>query len=448
VDLYYPDIALHVPTVLLPRADLAYELFAVVACDQYTWQPEYWQQVEAAVGDAPSALHLILPEVYLQAADRTERVVRIRRTMRDYVDQGILQPCAPGFVLVDRQTALAPSRHGLLAAVDLEHYDDSADAGTLVRATEGTVADRLPPRVDIRTGALLEVPHILVLIDDPQGTVIEPLLDEQLPILYDFDLMRGGGRLRAWHVGSQRLVEQVARGLRRLIGPEPLLPAAPADRTKGPLLFAVGDGNHSLAAARQIWARTRTQLGPDPSAATHPARYALVELVNVHDPGLRFGPIHRLVQQVDADDLLGAMERHFLRTGARLRRAPNAGPPGPQAGALDPAGRDGVRYLAAGRYGTVWSADAHRPLELASLQAFLDLYLAGHRQARLDYIHGDQALIELASQPRALGFLLPGVGKREFFCTVSRRGPFPRKTFSLGEADEKRFYLETRRILP
>jgi uncharacterized protein DUF1015 len=308
VDLYYPDIALHVPTVLLPRDGILYHLFAVVACDQYTWHPQYWQEVERIVGAAPSALRMILPEVYLEQEDRMERTHRVRATMRAYLEQGLLQPQAPGFVLVDRQTALAPSRRGLIVALDLEQYEYHEGASSLIRATEGTLIDRLPPRIDIRDGAPIELPHAMVLIDDPGGTVIEPLLREELPTLYDFELMQGGGHVRAWHVSEQRLVHQVAARLRRLADAEIL-----AQRYGGqhaPLLYAIGDGNHSLAAAKEVWERIKRTLADPTLAVSHPARYALVELVNVHDEGLGFEPIHRVVLDVDMDDLLTAMEVH------------------------------------------------------------------------------------------------------------------------------------------
>jgi uncharacterized protein (DUF1015 family) len=245
--------------------------------------------------------------------------------------------------------------------------------------------------------------------------------------------MQAGGRLRGWHVGTPSLVDQVVRGLRGLARQAAALPGAP------PLLYAVGDGNHSLAAARAIWETTRARSGQD--AAAHPARYALVELVNVHDQGLRFEPIHRVVQQVDVDDLLGALAGCCQRAGVRLR------PSAPGSSAALSAAAGGVRYLAAGRQGAVLPG-ARQRLEPAALQGFLDAYAAAHSRARLDYIHGDQALAELAGRPDTVGFLLPALDKGELFPGVRRAGPFPRKTFSLGGADDKRFYLETRRVVP
>ena len=447
MDLYYPDIALHVPTVLLPRDGILYHLFAVVACDQYTWQPEYWQEVERIVGAAPSALRMILPEVFLEQEDRMDRTHQIRATMRAYLEQGLLQPRAPGFVLVDRQTALAPSRRGLIVALDLEQYEYHEGAGSLIRATEGTLIDRLPPRIDIRDGAPIELPHAMVLIDDPGGTVIEPLLREELPTLYDFELMQGGGHVRAWHVSEQRLVHQVAARLRRLADAEIL-----AQRYGGqhaPLLYAIGDGNHSLAAAKEVWERIKRTLADPTLAVSHPARYALVELVNVHDEGLGFEPIHRVVLDVDMDDLLTAMEVHYQRRQISFKRCLFANRPAWETACQQlPDARHNILVVAPGEFGILWIGEPHIHQEVASLQTFLDEYLVGHPQARLDYIHGDETLMELAAQPRTAGFLFPAVNKRDLFRTTILNGAFPQKTFSMGEADEKRFYIESRRIVP
>ncbi len=448
MELYYPDVGLHVPTVLLPREGIAYDRFAVVACDQYTRQPEYWQQVERLVGDAPSALHLILPEIHLHAADRAARIARIHRTMREYVAEGILQARAPGFVLVDRQTALAPSRHGLLVALDLERYDYREGARSLIRATEGTVIDRLPPRVDIRADALLEVPHVVVLIDDPEGTVIEPLLGMALPQLYDFELMQGGGRLRAWHVGDQRLIAQVVQRLRALSGAQASPLGPPARHDPAPLLYAIGDGNHSVAAAKVVWERIKAESTDPRTVAAHPARYVLVEVANVHDEGLGFEPIHRLLLDVDVDEVLDGMERHLRELHRPAQRRLFASRAAWQVAAQQAAARCCAPFMAAGRYGMFCSEAAQPALGLAALQRFLDTYVAGHPGAQLDYIHGDETLVALAAQPRAVGFFSPAVAKHGFFATIVRDGPFPCKTFSLGEADEKRYYLEARRILP
>lgn len=444
---YYPEIALHVPTILLPRDGVPYHRFAVVACDQYTWEPEYWEQVEQIVGDSPSALRLVLPEVYLEAEDREARIAGIRRTMQEYLDQGILQPREPGFVVVDRQTALAPSRHGLVVALDLEHCDYREGATSLIRATEGTLVDRLPSRVEIRQGAPIELPHIMVLIDDPDGTVIEPLLQEDLPLLYDFDLMQGAGHIRGWHVTEPRLVEQVAARLGRLAAPEVVEQRYGAGHT--PLLYATGDGNHSLAAAKEAWERLKAEAQDPVQVAGHPARYALVELVNVHDEGLGFEPIHRAVFDVDTRDLLTAMEAYYRKRQIGFERRMFASQAEWERGSqVFHDARHCILFVAAGEFGVVWIDDSRHHLGLASLQAFLDSYMAAEPTVRLDYIHGDDTLLELASSSRAAGFLFPAVDKHDLFPTIVLDGAFPRKTFSMGEPDEKRFYIEARRILP
>lgn len=437
----YSEIALHVPIVWLPRDGIPYHRFAVVACDQYTWQPEYWEEVDRFVGDSPSALRLIFPEVYLDADDRAERISGIRNTMREYLEQGILCPREPGFVVVERRTPLTPSRHGLIVALDLEQYDYRTGASSLIRASEGTLVDRLPARIEIRQEAPLEVPHIMVLIDDPDGTVIEPLLQEDLPVLYDFDLMQGGGHVRGRHVAQPGLIRQVADALQRLL--ESQVDATSSARA--PLLYAIGDGNHSLAAAKEVWERLKAS-GSDPARlAGHPARHALVELVNVHDDGLRFEPIHRIVLDVDVQDLLASMEAYYRDLHIPFQHHALSCPE--ESGELADDSSQ-ILFLAEGTCRTLDMEDPRHHLKVASVQAFLDAYLESHPKVRLDYIHGDDTLLELAASPRSAGLVFPAVTKHDLFRTIMLDGAFPRKTFSMGQADEKRFYIEARRILP
>lgn len=444
----FSQIGLQVPALLLPRADLALEKWAVVACDQYTWQPEYWEEVERYVGDAPSTLRLIFPEVHLGAGDREERIERIHRRMHLYLEQGILAPQPPGFVLVDRQMPQTPSRRGLVAALDLECYDYRPGAETLIRATEGTLVERLPPRVRIREGAPVEAPHVMVLIDDPERTVIEPLAAQPLEKLYDFALMQGGGRIRGYRVDQKRLIHQVAEGLTRLADPE-LERRRYGAAEAPPLLYALGDGNHSFAAAKETWERLKRRTDEPGRIARHPARHALVELVNVHDEGLIFEPIHRLVFGVDVDEMLRQMEAHYRRQGIGFARRMFASRAEWEIGCrqLDST-HHCVLFVAEGRFGALWIDDPHHHLEVASLQAFLDAYLETRQQARMDYIHGEEAIIGLGERPDSVGFLFPAVDKGDLFRTIVLDGALPRKTFSMGEADEKRYYLECRKIVP
>lgn len=403
--------ALHTADILLPRPGVAPEKWAVVACDQFTAQPEYWQRADALVGDAPSALRLILPEAWLDEGEK--RIPAIHGAMRQYLADGTLALAVKdGFVLVERQTP-AGVRPGLVVALDLEAYDFTPGSASLIRATEGTVLERVPPRARIRAGAPVELPHVMMLIDDPGCTVIEPLFErrESLRPLYDFELMLGGGHLRGWAVEGD-----ATRGVFDAID-------ALYAKADG-LLYAVGDGNHSLAAARQCWLDIRDTLTPE-ARANHPARYALVELVNLACPALVFEPIHRALFGVDLAALMDAYQECLRSQGADLGE-----------------GDDLVAFDGAGRTWRFKSAEH----PLARLQTFLDEWLAGHPGARIDYIHGEDALRQLVKSPDTLGLMPRAFDKGELFDAIRRHGVLPRKTFSMGETTEKRYYMEARRI--
>ena len=433
VQRHYPEIALHVPTLLLPRPGLSLPAWSVVACDQYTSQPEYWEETRHLVGDAPSTLGLVLPEAHLGKGDREETIGRINRRMGRFLADGTLVEHPPAFMLVERQVGRSAPRQGLLVALDLERFDFAEGARELIRSTEGTDPARLPARMAVRRHAPLEAPHILVLIDDPQGTVIEPLSRCDLPLAYDFELMQGGGRVRGRWVDSEKLVGATASRLRALIRGDP------------PMLYAMGDGNHSFAAARAIWdeSKERESAGTD-----HPGRYALVELVNIHDPALCFEPIHRLVEGVEPQELLQAMTRHFADQGVRHRSYPDEGI-WRLVRAVEPAtDMHLLPYRTATTFGVVEIETPALKLETATLHAFLDPYLEECGAANVDYIHGEAALADLCRREGRIGFVLPAMDKHDLFTSVVEEGATPRKTFSLGEAHEKRFYLECRRIRP
>jgi len=445
----FPQIGLQVPALLVPRTGTDLTQWAVVACDQYTSQPAYWEAVERWVGSAPSTLRLILPEVYLGAADKAERILAIQQTMHRYLAQEVLVPQPPGFVLVERQTQHGRLRKGLLAALDLECYDFTPGAKTLIRPTEGTILERLPPRVRVRENAPLELPHVMVLIDDPQRSVIEPLFAEPQDRLYDFPLMMNGGRVRGWLAYHPLLIQWVVEQLIRLADPDSF--AARYGVEQEPvLLYAMGDGNHSFATAKMIWENLK-KAAPDPAAImNHPARHALVELVNLHDPGLEFEAIHRVMFNVDPNHLLTALGDFLAKTRAGLKVDDFASWPLARQHWLETQqpNRQGIGFIAAGRAGVLTIERAKHTLAVGTLQAFLDAYLATQPQAHIDYIHGEETLQELGQQPGNIGFYLPALAKSDFFPTVIRDGALPRKTFSMGEADEKRFYLECRRITP
>ena len=396
------EIGLSTAEILLPRPHVAYDRWAVVACDQFTSDPEYWAEVEHLVGDAPSALKIVLPEIYLQ--QRTQRTREIQAWMRTYIGNALEVKVPCGFVALERQT-LSGIRPGLIACVDLEKYDFSQGSDSLIRATEGTVPERVPPRAEIRAGAILECPHVMMLIDDPEKTVIEPLLESPGRPLYDFDLMQGGGHIRGWAVENGQAL-QVFEALNALY-----------QKSDG-LLYAVGDGNHSLAAAKACWEDIRKNLSPA-QMEEHPARYAMVELVNLHCPALQFEPIHRVLFHVDPEQVL----REWAEDSGFGE------------------GKD-VAIALAGRK-LYFGAKGH---PIHPLQAFLDRFLQRHPEAEIEYIHDDDQLLRLAQREDAVGFMPRAFDKSELFPSIRQNGALPRKTFSMGTARDKRYYLESRRI--
>lgn len=441
----FEKTALSVPRILLPQAGIDLQKWAVVACDQYTSQPLVWEKIKDLVGDDPSTLHMIFPEVYLEEPDPRARIDSINLTMERYLSEGLLAEQRPGFVLLDRRTAHAPSRKGLVAALDLEHYDFSADAKTLIRATEGTVIDRLPPRIKIREHAALESPHIMVLIDDPGNTVIEPLFHKSLPKIYDFDLMMNSGHLTGYLVDDEKLLSSVAAGLERLADPA-YFQKRYGVQDERVLLYAMGDGNHSLATAKVIWERLKEQAADKASIMRHPARYALVELVNIHDPGLEFEPIHRVLFHCAFDELFDALQAFCKGQGAQCSTSSMDNLAALRAYPKTQAGAHVFPFVSEGRFGVLTVEHPKQYLEYATIQTFLDDFLIHHGATRIDYVHGEAIVTELGSQPGNIGFYMPTISKNTFFKTIVMDGALPRKTFSMGHADEKRFYMECRKI--
>ena len=429
-----------VPEVYLPSAGTDYVKWAVVACDQYSSEREYWEDVADAVGKAPSTLNLIFPECYLEDDDKARRVERIRSAMRAYLDAGYLAKRESGFVLVERTTPFEKhARKGLMMAVDLEAYQYGKGVTCKIRPTEGTIVERLPPRMDIRRGAPLEVPHIMLLIDDPRRSVIEPLYAkmDKLPKLYDFKLMKDAGHVRGAHVVSEADLAGVATALETIADQK-----AYKARYGSPdvLLFAVGDGNHSLATAKAIWEETKKAGAADPAIMDHPARYALVELVNIYDEGLPFHPIHRVLFKADEQALMVDL----AAAGATFE-------PMSWADAVkktdEPAGSEHrFAFVSQDKTGLIRVAKPRANLAAGTIQEVLDAHLKAHPGTVIDYIHGTDSLETLARKPGNLGLYLPPIDKSSFFGTVIRDGAMPRKTFSMGEAHEKRFYLECRKI--
>ena len=416
----FERIGIRPAQILLPAAGVRPETWACIACDQYTSEPEYWEKAFAVAGDAPSAIRLILPEYNLKNSDSL--IPQIHRTMADYLAQGLLAPAVnPGFILCER-TIASGTRLGLVCAVDLEQYSFEKGSLPLIRPTEQTITDRLPPRLKIRRGAPVELTHIMILIDDPDRTVLKPLQADKASLrkVYDFDLMMNGGHLAGWAVDSAEKLEQVDRSLNALMD------------TKGenPLLLAVGDGNHSLATAKAYWNEIRGSL-TEAERENHPARFALCEIVNIHDEALLFEPIYRILTGASRAEVMAEWKAYAEAKGMSL--------------AADGSDHRFTVVSADGEE-TVSVLNPEGAIPCETIQKFLDAFLAKHPEAGIDFIHGEGSLRALAAKPETVGFLLPDIDKHSFFKDVEKLGVLPRKTFSMGEADEKRFYMEAKKI--
>ena len=457
----YNSIGVQVAQVFLPRTGIDLTRWAVIACDQYTSQPEYWNKVKEVVGDAPSTFNLILPEVYLGKPEEQARILSTQQAMRSYQDSGLLNP-HDGLIYVERRVD-GKTRKGLMLCLDLEKYDFSEGSQSLIRATEGTILERLPPRMKIRKGAPLELPHILVLIDDPDHTVIEPIaaMKTSLPQLYDFDLMFNSGHLSGYSVADPAVERCAIGALHALADPAVFQRHYQVGADKNVLLFAVGDGNHSLATAKSIWEKIKAgaglapahgvnpglEAGLSPAAGTdlmhHPARYALVEIENVHDEGLSFEPIHRVLFDIHGD-LVEDLQAFYpgqvtLETCCDLKNMID------QVNHQKP-GRQSIGLVTANTCSILSIANPPCNLAVGTLQTFLDSYLKDGGVSFIDYVHGDEVVFNLAQAPGNAGFYLPAMAKSDLFKTVILDGALPRKTFSMGEAHEKRFYMECRPI--
>ena len=411
--------------ILLPK-DCSMPVWSVVACDQYTSQPEYWKRVEQRIGTEPSTLGMILPESRLKDPDVETQIAQINNTMTQNLQQGIFREYPNSMIYVERSISNGKIRRGLIGKVDLARYDYTPNSSSMIRATEGTILERIPPRVMVRKNAPIEFPHILLLMDDIERTVVEPLtaLTGEMELLYDFELMEGGGHIKGWMLTEEHKA-QVAQSLEKLADHQ----TVQGKEQQSMMLFAVGDGNHSLATAKECYEQQKQSTRPEEWSDLL-SRYALVELGNLHDESLEFEPIHRLITGVAPEQLLKDMCEVL-----------------PSAYMGEGAGHV-FRYSYGEQQGAVTVESPECLLPVATLQNFLDGWLKEHKQAEVDYIHGEQAAVELAKNPQSIAFLLPPMEKINLFPTIVRDGALPRKTFSMGEAQDKRFYLEGRRIRP
>ena len=417
--------------ILLPKKDQDAKKWAVVACDQYTSERDYWKKVEDYAEGSPSTLNLIFPECYLEDPGKEERIQSINEMMEGYLEDEVLDEYRDSFILVERTTE-SGTRYGLMAALDLEKYDYSKDSVSLIRATEGTILDRIPPRKEIRKNASLELPHIMVLISDKERAIIEPLRDkkDELEMVYDTDLMMNGGHIKGYLVDRECDIDGILDGFGNLY--EKLDP-------KNPLLFAMGDGNHSLATAKSCWEDLKATLSEE-ERENHPARYALVELENIYDEGLMFEPIHRVFFDIDWHDFQDELMKnsiqvylHKVADTDEIVRAINMG------------GKQKFGIINENGYYTVELTKPSAFLAAGTVQNVIDS-LVKSGKCSIDYIHGVDVTEELGKKPGNIGVILPDVSKDTFFESILKDKAFPRKTFSIGHANEKRFYMEARKI--
>ncbi|MBE6618872.1 MAG: DUF1015 domain-containing protein [Ruminococcaceae bacterium] len=391
---------LHSADILLPKG--SFEKWAVVACDQYTSEPDYWSSVDKFVGDEPSALRITLPEIYL--SDNVEkRIDKVNENMKNYLENGIFDIHDNAMIYVEREISSGEVRHGIVGAIDLSEYDWHPGAKSLIRATEQTVIERIPPRVEIRKNAPLELPHILILIDDPENKVLGALEASKgdMKKAYDFDLMQNSGHIEGYFI-DENAQNAINAALSELVSDDGML-------------FAVGDGNHSLATAKECYTRNPSEL----------SRYALCEIVNIHDASLVFEPIYRVVFGVDIDDILSAAAEHFGDLNAENGRC--------------------VHLIFGSEEKDIY-IDTNGSLTVGALQDFIDKYLAEHSGASVDYIHGKDVVRSLSQKENTIGFIFDGMKKSELFPAIVHDGVLPRKTFSMGHASDKRFYIEARKI--
>jgi uncharacterized protein (DUF1015 family) len=409
--------------ILLPEnADM--EKWAVVACDQYTSEPEYWEDVERITKNNKSALNLILPEVYLESDDVDQRIEKIHGNMKKYLNDQTFREHKDALIYIERIQSDGKVRAGIVGKLDLEDYSYQKGSTTPVRATEATVVERIPPRLKVRKGADIELPHIMILIDDREKSVIEPLesLKNDMEALYNFKLMKNGGTISGYKL-TKEMQDSVFAALEKLADLDEFNRKYGLNE-KSPLVFAMGDGNHSLATAKEFYEQLKKE-NPEKDMSNHPARYALVEIVNLHSPALEFEAIHRIVTDIDRTQLLAEMICSLNLTEDKSEQK--------------------IQIVQDGEIKEMYIHNPTSKLTVGSLQNFLDKYLA-ENGGKIDYIHGTDVVKRLSMDKDSIGFILPDMGKEELFPTVICDGALPRKTFSMGHAEDKRFYIEARKI--
>ena len=398
--------------------------WSVVACDQYTSEPEYWNEVTKIVGDAPSTLNLTLPEIYLEESDVNERIKRINENMDKLLEEDFFNELEDSMIYLERTQSDGKVREGLMGIVDLEDYSYEVGSQTLIRATEKTVIERIPPRVKVRENAKLELPHIMILIDDEKKDIIESLKNKvtETDVVYDFDLMQNGGHIKGYKLNSD-VINEIGTKLDKLADKD-YFEKKYNVHDKGILLFAMGDGNHSLATAKACYENLKKTMSEE-EYLNHPARYALVELVNLHSSALEFEAINRVVFDVDSKKLVEELNKYYTI---------NENGNGQE---FELVTSDGANKL--------YIENPKSNIAVGSIQMFLDEYLKNN-SGKIDYIHGDGVTKELTLKGNNVGFIFKPMKKEELFRTVILDGALPRKTFSMGHSYDKRYYLEARKI--
>jgi uncharacterized protein (DUF1015 family) len=396
------------PHILLPRPGVDLTSFAVIACDQFTSNLEYWKEVEKLTKNKPSTYHMMFPEAYLGKVDEEKYIENINKNIQGYLDDGVLVDQGECFILVDRKTNVVDRRLGLVISIDLEDYTYQKGVKSLIRASEATIVERIPPRLKIRENAPVELPHILFLFDDVDRSIIEPLYKNRskLEKVYDFELNQDGGHLTGYKVTN---TDEVIAKFEALL-----------KKNNNGLLFIVGDGNHSLATAKAHWDKIKVNLSEE-ERKSHPARYALVEAMNIYDEGLIFEPIHRLLFNVKDDFLVGLKEK---------------------------LSGDFVSFAYSKEKGKMeLRMPKNAPMCYKIIQSYIDEYLASHKEVSIDYIHDESELLDCANKnPGSLAIAMPALTKGDVFDYIAADDVLPRKSFSMGHATEKRYYLESKKI--
>lgn len=427
----FDEFGICIPEILLPKKT-ELSKWSVIACDQFTQDADYWKKAEEAAAGSPSTLNIILPEVYLSSADKKERLTKIRSTMKDYISSDVFASPMEGFIYIERKTAYGRTRKGLVCAIDLEDYEWKPFSKALIRATEATIVDRIPPRKEIRMGAPLESPHIMLLVNDADKTLVEKtgsLAKKEEP-LYDGDLMLNSGHITGWKVQGENL-DAAYDALLKLKEKNTM-------EDGSAFLFAVGDGNHSLATAKAVWEEYKEKNRLTES----PVRYALVEIVNIFDEGLTFEPIHRVLFTKDSNDVIEALTSQLGGKNETLSDFDTL-----EKKVAASKADFGFVFTSGNETKYVLLKTDIKELAVSRLQPALD-ELSKKAGFEMDYIHGSDEVLRLGKKEGNLSVLLPPIAKDSFFGTISTRGPLPRKSFSMGEASEKRFYLECRKLFP